>query len=503
MPHHLDWTELISFTPGLWTVGLDYLVPTGEKQAGAQVMDDCYPLPQGGLRAFAALSSFTTTGIGADEFCIGFYGRSGIPVRSGVTTEATDFYLVTSSTVDQDIRIYRKDETNDDGSGPHSATQWTVIETLTATTPAPGAAYFIAYTLSGGTTHVYVSIWTASGIDGLYRIEYSTGTVTKVTSHSIIRALTTHQDRIVYGTVEEQESRLRWNDPGTETFGSASFLDLLPFENLTDNVWAKSFIEDLLVGKSGAPFQLVQGPITDPTVRTLASVAHPTDTQQAAELPQGLVYQSLRNGIYITRSGAQIERLSSQLASNDVVSPTTRNTDDVTAGDLAYTDPFLWTPTGFIYDERTQAWFKSTTYPTSKRLFVDRHPDEQRIYMVTVGTGFSIYRQSISESDMGRVQAYTWKSPELRHPTGRQIQMRECQIYCDPQASGATISVVCNGVTRTTPSLNAGPQAVRLLFKEHKESLDLTVTSDSGSAGVEAPLIEAVRIGTLGNHVTT
>jgi len=57
----LKWIDYKDFTTGLWDTGASFLVPP----TAFQIMDNCYPLPQGGVRAFFKPTETTLTTIGA------------------------------------------------------------------------------------------------------------------------------------------------------------------------------------------------------------------------------------------------------------------------------------------------------------------------------------------------------------------------------------------------------------------------------------------------------
>lgn len=508
--HHYERVEISDFTPGIVTAG-EWLVPA----KGSAEMLDCYPQIGGGLRAWTSFAEFSKAGIGASEFPFGFYARGAIPVRSGAALDATDLYIITYNSSDGKPRLYRWDNTND--AAPPAA--WTLIKTFAAST-APGSppslASFQPYVVAG-TTHVYLILKYVSGTDqGLWRIRYSDGALTQITTHANPRCLVAHQDRLLYGHGSSEGSRLVWNDPNTETFGAASFIDVLPYYRLTSNSLIKSFVGDLLIGKTGAPWTLVQGPITDPTVRTMLDAAYPVVIQAAAETPDGLAYSTFRDGQFLTSSGSESKKLTDQLLATDVAGDGLLATS-ADAGVNSYASHFLTTPSGYIWDRTTESWFRTSHWGAGgaqtegKYQTYDAQQDNQILYVVTRGTAFKIFYSRLAEGSFTRKRAYTWRSAPLRDPNGRQITIREIDITLKSYLNGATATITVGNTTHpvagtqvsAATGIAAGRQQIHRQFEAIGEVLDVQVVVDSGADGTEAPSIEAIGISSLPGHLLT
>src|SRR5258708_3229569 len=92
---HLQRQEIRDFTGGLWTAQ-DQLIPPN----GAATMTDCYPVKQGGLRAWFKPVSFPTTGVvnTTNESPRAVFVHEHLSNRAGGGVN-NDWYLVTYDTV--------------------------------------------------------------------------------------------------------------------------------------------------------------------------------------------------------------------------------------------------------------------------------------------------------------------------------------------------------------------------------------------------------------------
>lgn len=498
MNDHITYEDL-TFDGGLWTVG-DYLVP---KNAAAE-LTDCYPQQGGGLRAWMKPTLRSREGIDADEAPVAFIGRSGVPNRTG-SGSSTDFYLATHKPSTSQIKLYRWDETEQ--AAPY--TEWLLLKSF-GVGNGVGKVYFHIFDPTATPTAVYLTHDNPGSVDqGLWRVAYSNGAMTKLTTHNGIRAFTVHQERMLYGTTESNGTRLRYSDPASETFDAANFLDVLPDYDLSDNAWVKTFFGELLIGKEGAPLTLVQGDINDPTTRIMADAHPPAIHQLITEMTEGIVYLAFKDGYILTRTGVELMPLSKQLdpitVAGTAATRGTGVTSDIPVVTSTFASPFLITPSGHIMDTRTKAWFRTSHWndarPIGKVMYYDRHRDEHKVYVLTDEVDFDILEWNPDEGNMDRNRSYTYRSAPLRHPSGRQMCVREVQIPVKVNSSGARVDVTVNGVTRRIAGIAAGNQKLRFPFMEEAEYVDVLVEVDSGSNSVEAPIIETIQPGGYAGHL--
>lgn len=478
---HLQWIDVRDFSPGLWEKG-DWLIPAG----GAQTMTDCYPQEGGGLRAFYKPTTIPATGIGANERLIGFFGY-GAGHRTLPTT-GTDYYCVTYSSSDFRPRIYRWDQTD------ATELQWRVITTLavaTASNNAPNEVFFTAYVLSSGTVRILASInyvGTDTGIWAATQATVATSQTFAKIAGTAGGLIAIHQSRIV----EARNSTIYFTGPGNETFAT-DFVTIEPQRNL-GNVKAIMAMApgDLLVVTEGAGWFAVQGDLTSPTVRAMSS-AHSlgNPNQQLVDTGYGLAFIEDAGGIYLSNSGVSFDKLDAQLNT-----PTQPGGGVVSVGDLVFHQDMLFCPRGYVFDFHTKAWFRQSLMTTGLLQFAVRN---LALFTTLAGTT-TIYRLATQDGS-SRSNSMTWKSPVLRHGSGRQIEIREVQVVAKSYTGTSSIAVTVNGVTRTLGSLGVGTHHLAFLFRERGETLDVQVVSASGDSGTEAPSIETVKIGHRGGHL--
>lgn len=494
MPHHFEYVEL-DWSGGLYSAG-DWNVPPN---AAAEMLD-CYPLPSGGLRAFTRGTTMARTNIGAEQEPISIYIRAGIGFRSGAVGEEIDVYLLTWDPSTKVPKLWRWDFT-DDVTPP---TGWELIKTFAAGTSTNIRGWFTSFVVTPSyDVHVYLLLSHAGNADqGLWRIQYSDGSVTEIGSgYSQGRGLLVHQDRLLFGTGEANQTRLWYSDPGSETIDPASFIDVLPGYPFAANSFLRSYVGELLIGKMGAPFVLLQGDITDPIARTQAE-AQPTGstTQEVCETEVGVVYGARRSGFWLTRTGAEMQHLSPQLHDNWSEDHMIRK---------VYNAPYLWTSGAFILDTRTNAWFRSSLWQNTgaRAMTVDRF-GQPEVFICTQEPNFTIYRLLAHDRDMVRNRTFTYRSFPMRHPTGKLLVIREVQII-QKGVTGTdnnwTVTVGSQDGTqvRTLAGTGTSRESLRFVFDCVGEVLDVKVVPDSGNASREAPIIEAVRVGTLAGHNIT
>lgn len=496
--HHYTWLERDDFSGGMWS-STDWVIPDN----GLAVMEDCYPLPSGGIRAFAKFSSYTTTGIGAGEEPIGGYvEQAGNNLGTG---PASDLYLLTSGHA-SGPRLYRIWE----GDDP-APTGWTLIKQFGAGTATFGD--FTSYKMAAVTEpyrYLAFNMTGAGSADkGLWRIPFATTQATTpvraVTGQAGTFALPigVHQDRLIFNDAFGG-AKFWFTNPGVETVAAGSFKEVQPYTPRSGHVFFKSFApSDLLVAKEGSQWVLMQGDISSTTSqRTMGDVRHANTLQRPAETEQGIVFQALMDGIYITPDGQQMNKISEAISADDLWNDELRSQP----GYLAHLDNWLFTPSGHVYDFRTGAWFSLTDWTTSASAFVlmtDKRKSRHRLLAFKEnGAGVpQIYYFDSEESGMARKSDYRIKWGPLHDDSGRQIEIGEVHVVLRCYQSGASMEVTINGVTRTISNISSGRTVVPAMFRERGPQLDIEIELHSNDAAIEAPSIEAIRVGVLKGHL--
>jgi hypothetical protein len=175
------------------------------------------------------------------------------------------------------------------------------------------------------------------------------------------------------------------------------------------------------------------------------------------------------------------------------------NSNIVCAGDTVYMNDYLFCPNGLTYDFRTNSWFTVTELVGAFKAY-DQYA---RTIMAVKGNSTSFEMRDLIPYDItDRVSTFTWKSAALRAKDGRQIEIREVQVYLKSYVANSSCAVTVGGVTNTITGIAAGRQMVSFLFAARDEVLDVQVVPNSNNASYEAPSIEAVRIGAGRGHQT-
>lgn len=476
---HLTWAEVRDFSAGLWTVN-DQLMPP----SGAQVMTDCYATPSGGLRAWFKPTTFTTSGITSTtaETVVGMFAHENIANRSGGGL-SNDFYLLTYDSTDNLHRLYRMDQTN-------SETTWTKIKThaagssifacaMTAYNDASGDLY-VVYTLGSG----------GAGADaGIWSVKYSDGTIT----HQLTKGdfVANYQSRIIAA----DKSALSFTDPGTFLNFSTNTAPVDINEGQPNILAVATFSPgDLLVFKEGAPIYLVEGDLDNYTVRQMnGSKGMRIGGIPLVRGPQGVIFRCSSDGIYETPDGSTVNPLSKNLSSAIWTHP----------NPISWWDHWLFcADVGLVYDYDTGCWFDTSAMSAAGFVTALRHSG---FWIANNAATFTLGTITPTDgSTDNRAESYTWKGAPLRDPNGRQIEIRAIEIV-ERSANGATstVTVTVNGSAQTFACDSSGRGALTYYFRQRRETLDITVTAASNASGVEAPRIEAVRIGSQGGHFLT
>lgn len=104
--------------------------------------------------------------------------------------------------------------------------------------------------------------------------------------------------------------------------------------------------------------------------------------------------------------------------------------------------------------------------------------------------------------DTKRAGTFRWKSAPLRAPDGRQVEIREVQVYVRTYDVNATIQLQVGPTSKTQIVPAVGRHQLTFHFSERDEVLDVTLVSTAGTPATnEAPTIEAVRIGWQPKHL--
>lgn len=471
----LSWAEIRDFSAGLWTVN-DQLIPPN----GAQVMTDCFPSPAGGLRAWFKATSFTTSGISnttleRPRFLFAHENYDG--------AGHNDNYLLTYNTSDTRCRLYRMDEA--------SSAVWTQIQ-LHAGGNDPGTVHPTAFINSSGVKFLVYSLGAAQGADnGSWSVRNDTGAISHFSTFGSYAF--NYQSRIC----SVQGSTIQYSDPGGFTNFDTNIAPVDINEGQPNIMFVATFSPgDLIVFKEGAPIYLVEGDLFNYSVRQMnGSKPVQIGGPNVVRGPQGVIFRAGSDGIYETPDGSMLNPLSQALSSQEWTT---------TAGIVWSHHWLLSFANARVLDYDSKGWFTTSILPSGAGVAFPL-PRLGGVFFSDNGAPFTLWKVIPSDGRTdNRAESYTWKSSPLRDPSGRQIEVRAVQVVAkSTNGATSTITVTVNGVARTIACDSGGRGSITYYFLARRETLDIQVDAASNASGVEAPRIEALRIGTQGGHFLT
>lgn len=485
---HLVWNEIRDFSGGVYTVA-DYLMPA----TGFQTMQDCYPRGKEGLRAFHKPTAMTTTGIGSltTEYPVG--------IMPGIASTGLAWLLITRVIATGALKGYYL---------AVGSSTWSLTKSFTAHTGGTtngGIASITTYHDATNSKNAWVVGTTHNkddgSEDGWWEVDGTTGAWTKINATQFVGPpVIQYQARLI----GSQLATLWWTDPGAvATPPAANFLTILSGNNDVRDIITGLIPYSpttLLVGTVGSGWWAVEGDITDPVVRQMGMDHSMQAVQKCVTTQDGAIFFDPTSGVYMTRNmAATFDRLDGQLAPLPVLF------DSYIQG-FGYQGGFLFTPGGRVTDlGEGGGWFTLSeasgatpayTYTEQSDLIVNGVVLTRGIVAPQYCANWKINVFPLDETTGGsRYSTYTVKTAPIRNDKGRWMHIREVQVAVNCLGSASTIAVTVNGVTRTSATLPAGTNEVSFLFDERARYLDVQVVPNSNNASVEAPVLEAIRIG--------
>lgn len=476
---HLQWQEIRDFRGGLWTVNSQLIPPNG-----AQTMTDCFPAPSGGLKAWFKKTTFTTTGIGSVS------GESPRMIFAHENVDGAgnnDYYLLTYKASDTKLRLYELNEQKGDVA-------WTQIK-LFAAGLDPGVVNATAYNDSLGNLYMFFGIGAGGGADsGVWGATYAAGSTATVFKQSTVAMdfVFNYQSRIC----GVKGATIYFSDVGSIANMGTNTAPIDIDEGQPNIMFVATFSPgDLLVFKEGAPIYLVQGDLTNYTVRQMnGSKPVQIGGPNVVRGPMGVIFRVGTDGIYETPDGAMLNPLSKAISNRSWQSRA----------------PIVWQnhwllamANGLVLDYDSKAWFTYSEI-TSGTGVAHKLPRLGGFMFTDNASSFTIGKVIPQDGRTdNRAESYTWKSSPIRDQTGRQMEIRCVQVYArsfNGSPATSTIAVTVNGVTQTLACDSSGRGGLTFYFLARKEELDIQVVAASNESGVCAPDIEVVRFAGQPGH---
>ena len=513
--------------------------PIQAPTSAATIMDDCYPGAAGGLYPFFVFST-SVNGIAIGNTPLGL----GVGWREDLASTAE--YFIAAN--DGSNRLYRSTTGYPSGS-------WSLIETNGPGIGGGERVQFIQVIQGSGAGRIFFSGDTSGGGGGIGTRLLNSGAVSTQVDVTGKPPLVSHQSRLV--CCSSTKTSLRWTDPGGITLPAANTLTPDPGGGAPTIVSLSSHSpSDLLVTYASGAAVLVQGDITDPLVRTLGrgpkTAYENAIVERMSDSTLVMPFYNLGphrfNGETWVPFNTPTQMDAGQYTSFALAGggflqqnwATGSNGNRVTPQFKRYGN-WLFTPFGFVYDERTQSWLHSTGLNTAWH-YVDSFNALGALDAVEAHNGITFGGQAIGFDDynndapfagagvsgsngylaFNRSSSYTWQSVPLRHPLGQLSSAREVEVFIQNNKpvtvasilaalpAGATLNIVVtvtvtvNGVSRSATTNNTRPyEFLRFQFPrgvDRFSTVKVNVTSVTTSSSLlsgqpSAPPIESIRVG--------
>jgi len=491
---HLEWLEIADFTPGLWTRNRSQM-----PYNAAQAMVDAYPLKGGGMRPFYDDISVTTTNLDLSA------GNRIIGIGQHVINGLRDMYVVKYDDSDNEVRLYRMDETA-------GASSWTLLADSFDTTGADTwtQAFFETFIDAAGVRWMLMALnyggTSASTGRGIWKIAFTNGAVTLVKSAQPT-GLIVNQGRWMYS--EANTPRLYYSEVGSIE-STENFLDVTPSGPGAD-ITALSSQEpsDILIGKSGASWVSIQGDISSPNtvVRELVGT-HPAGPRplKPQPAPGGMVFVDGLGSVYLT-DGRNFQDLGETISSPHVVRIAGGSSESKIVAMTAFAKDFLFVGGGLVKDMVTGAWF-TISQPDSdnKDLWLPDYSSNSvwGASLEDAADATMVRFRMYDSSATDRAPSCSWTSAPFTTREGGDARIREVEIWWETRAATANdITVtrfnqdgggsVARSVLNQTANLR---QRNRFKFPNSGSSHQyITVAWNTSGEDTEAALINRIRIG--------
>lgn len=490
---HLAWSEIRDFRPGLWTAS-PHLMPA----TAGQQMDNCYPQPSGGLRAFFRTNDagLTPTGIPTTKVVRGFDIGYVVQQPASMTTLTSNAMAVVSDAAapSQGFELYELDRSVSTGAG------WVLRKAFAAGTAGSDLHFpsFFAghYNATQGDLMVFtINQPTAVTADeGTWWARWQqAGVVTQISQDTGL--VVSHQARVI----QALGNTVRWTAPDGLTFTDTLTMQARGQAGARISWMLPVAPSDLFIGMLGGQLWNIQGDLGGGyAVREMGRFQSNAFVQKPSFSPYGIILIAQTDGVYLLSPGGGATHISKQL------DPTTWAPDPIDAlsvGQVVFYREFSYFPRGYVFDHSTQSWFRVPALADCMYFALDGTMGQEKIVGAT-STAPAAFPSVSFAGGGSRARDFTWKSAPIRDPSGRGIQIREVQLVVQSYGTDETITVTIGGFSRVFRITQTGRLAPRFLFKEEAPELDVTIRSESVAAA-EAPTIEVVRIGTRPGHLLT
>jgi hypothetical protein len=310
-------------------------------------------------------------------------------------------------------------------------------------------------------------------------------------------------ESITYSPVQDFYGEL-----GFGCFEIAQFGEEKPFRS---GVVASITADEIMFIKDREGATMVRGDLDNPTVVQMPYVE---STHGAHSIPAktnfGLVYGTA-NGVYVWEGGESSRHISQQLEGWFWNHDTTLNYLG-NRGKFGWWNPWVVVPNNFLFDSRTQAWWRIDT-PANTNVacnVADVSNSSNRLYLFPhklTGDASPMWYTATPEV---LSNTYSWQSQPLIETRSRLVVAHEVHIMATPSSNdAATVTVTLSGygadgtpatpvVTVFTLAANTNPQMLHKAIATNFQAshMQIKIVADANNASVPAPKVHSVSIAT-------
>lgn len=308
-------------------------------------------------------------------------------------------------------------------------------------------------------------------------------------------------ETITYSPVQDFYGTL-----GFGCFEATQFGEEKPFRT---GVTASITADEIIFIKDREGAILVRGDLDNPTVVQLPYVE---STHGAYSIPAktnfGLVYGTA-NGVYVWEGGESSRHLSPQLEgwfwNHDVSLNYLGN-----RGRFAWWNPWVVVPNNFIYDSRTESWWRLDT-PSNTTVscnVADVVNSSNRLYLFPHKIAASASPMWYTASPETLCDTYTWQSQPLVETRARVYSVHEIHLMVTPASSDAgSVAITLTGfskdgtpvtpVTTTfTLAANSNPQMLHkdVVANFQATHIQVKIVANANNSSEPAPKVHSVSL---------
>lgn len=536
----LEWRSFEDFTGGLWEQDDDRRCATN----GLLECTDCFPSPDGGLKAFAEFQPVRAPFVAGDApttptWALGIWAGADpattrglfVMLMSGLTSPYTLrlVCLATAATISQ---------SDLEGGGASWDATLTRAD-VTAISPAVHMESFQSASATNNYFNLPISISVGS-TNGIWTTDQTTAAFSFNPGASTLLepvGVTVYQNRLLTigpGLGAALHRAIWYTDPGAATIASTNnYIQPGAAGGLVQFIQPHS-PSDLIFVTRGNYIGSAQGAITSPTVREYNRTGTNIRTFPA-DTPLGLVMVVANEGAYAW-DGQSFTHISQAILGDPMGGPSFAYTQDtlggpdtgdscnlpgapwaqaagtVASGRVGSYEHWVLFSNGYVLDLRTGAWFKQTSAPGARYWAQDY--SATRVY-VTTNDRFQVdagtlrptphfaYWSNMGENQWTPSATYSFTVPLIDSPSQR-TNLREVEYDITTYNGDSTLTVEVTSADGTDDVTlgpytlaDSRPDGVRVLVPGHpQEWYKVRTILKSNRPGTSAPTMRRMRVGT-------